>query len=196
MNLNISAKQFLCPLYSHLSKSKWFKITLVAKKNQRTCLLWKGRYYSLKTSICLTVIAEICPIYSFQPSGGFCNGAMEKCTVGKKAFYFLNLNLLHWTADTMQMRMHWENMLVRHLDEVSLAKILLNWEKKTYTNKCKSRKMTRCTFSIQNTHSAETTSICVVSCVLTRLTCVSMILKQNYRLLHNMFLKICKLPWG
>lgn len=35
----------------------------------------------------------------------------------------------HWTSDTMQMRMHWESMLVRHLDEVSLAKIFLNWEK-------------------------------------------------------------------
>lgn len=31
-NPNISAKEFLCPLYSHLNKSKLFKIILVAQQ--------------------------------------------------------------------------------------------------------------------------------------------------------------------
>lgn len=68
MNLNISTKQFLCLLYTHLSNSKLFKITSVAKMYLFTV---EGKILLLKTSICLIIIGEICRIHTFWPSEVF-----------------------------------------------------------------------------------------------------------------------------
>lgn len=57
------------------------------------------------------------------------------------------------------------SMLVRHLDEVDLANVFFKMRKvKGYTSKCKSRRMTRCTFSIsllpEYTHTREYQALC------------------------------------